>query len=111
MERETRPYLRPVKGGAQMKEPRNKPGRAIWLLLLMVLGAAISSPQPSLQGRAGKQSDSVVRLAAMPLSFEPNQGQLREKVRFFAAGGRSALYLAEDEAVFALRESAASTTL
>ena len=47
----------------------------------------------------------------MPLSFEPNQGQLREKVRFFAAGGRSALYLAEDEAVFALRESAASTTL
>src|SRR3990172_13332021 len=66
MERETRPYLRRVKGGAQMKEPRNKPGRAIWLLLLMVLGAAISSPQPSLQGRAGKENESVGRVGGAP---------------------------------------------
>ena len=94
-----------------MKEPRNKPGRAIWLLLLMVLGAAISSPQPSLQGRAGKQSDSVVRLAAaMPLYLEANHGQAAPQVRYITMAGDSTLFLTSEAAVLTLNPSRDGTS-
>jgi len=42
------------------------------------------------------------KLAALPLSFEPNQGQADRRVRFLARGSGYSLLLADDEAALAL---------
>jgi Beta-propeller repeat len=47
-----------------------------------------------------------VLAAGLPVHFEVNQGQAAPEVRFLVNGGRSALYLTNQEAIFALRETA-----
>ena len=47
--------------------------------------------------------------AKLPLSFEPNLGQADLHVKFLSRGSGYTLFLTEDEAVVALRESGART--
>ena len=54
-----------------------------------------------------QRTEAVGGRSASPLYFEPNQGQLESSVRYLARGNGYSLYLAEDEAVFALRPAGA----
>jgi hypothetical protein len=58
---------------------------------------------------SGKLGVTPMRVAAaygrLPLSFEPNQGQTDQQVKFLARGSGYGLYLTRDEAVLAMRAS------
>jgi hypothetical protein len=58
---------------------------------------------------SGKLGVTPMQVAAaygrLPLSFEPNQGQTDQQVKFLARGSGYGLYLTRDEAVLAMRAS------
>ena len=66
--------------------------------------ARASGPQPDAQ----KALSSGSRLKALPLFFEPNQGQTAPQVKFLARGSGYSLFLTADEAVLRLQRSAVS---
>src|SRR5213594_4757146 len=49
------------------------------------------------------ETPAVNKLGALPLYFEPNQGQTDSRVRFLARGSGYSLFLADSEAVLRLR--------
>src|SRR5437867_7130494 len=49
------------------------------------------------------ETPAVSKLGALPLHFEPNQGQTESQVRFLARGSGYSLLLADSEAVLRLR--------
>ena len=57
---------------------------------------------PKAPDSAGK-ARIVENYGKLPLSFEANQGQTDEKVKFLSRGGGCSLFLTPDEAVLALR--------
>jgi len=87
-------------------------GRWVSAALLLGLGIVGASASPALsRGRdgpvtaVGPSSQAMVaqRLAALPLSFEPNRGQVNRQVRFLARGSGYTLFLTKREAVLSLR--------
>lgn len=86
----------------------------IALLLTVALYIATRQNTPSIKTPAEK-ADSPKRavtalpiqqsLAALPLRFEPNQGQTDDKVKFLARGQGYSLFLTQAEAVLSLRHS------
>jgi len=93
-----------------MKRQGHITGGAFGLLTMIGMAALIGSTPPDRVPKALERKPPVVTVAGMPLYFEPNQGQAAPEVRFFANGSRSALYLTNREAVFALREAPDSVT-
>ncbi len=78
-----------------------------WLLLIaLLLGAASVHRGPGVTTPVAKPRSSAqwARLyAALPLSFEANQGQVDEQVKYLARGHAYTLFLTRDEAVLRLR--------
>jgi hypothetical protein len=58
-----------------------------------------SRPDPSIQGKV------IETYGKLPLSFEANQGQTDDRVRFLSRGSGYTLFLTGDEAVFSLQGS------
>jgi len=89
---------------------RTRLQRAVLVTLMSctaVLGLAVSpahsSEHSSGQGMHGLRQRAAQRIAALPLSFEPNRGQVNRKVRFLARGSGYTLFLTERAAVLSLR--------
>lgn len=59
----------------------------------------------SFRARVGRPP-AAVNYGGLPLSFEPNQGQTDQRVRFLSRGNGYSLFLTSTEAVLALRGSA-----
>jgi hypothetical protein len=89
----------------------------IFLLLLVTLGficttlSALSAqeqvtgkqPRTIVQdGALSARSKAINKLAALPLGFESNRGQLDPRVKYSAKGSQYTLFLTPSEAVFAL---------
>ena len=74
----------------------------LFVLLNTFPGLALAVPKALEPDRAGK-ARIVENYGKLPLSFEENQGQTDEKVGFLSRGSGYTLFLAPDEAVFALR--------
>lgn len=66
------------------------------------LGVAFGAASPA-GSRSAALTDSRAAYGSLPLSFEPNQGQADERVRFVAHGQGYSLFLTDGEAVLALR--------
>src|SRR5205809_2214315 len=82
-----------------------------WLLatamaLVMVPSLVTASKAPSqLQARTPSKLQAMESYGRLPLSFEANNGQTESQVRFLARGRGYTLFLAQNEAVFALRSA------
>src|SRR2546423_15692213 len=102
--------------------PTIRARRALAFFLLLTLTAlpilpttramqATSSSRAAQQPGAGTDGGKAAKaraqdsLAKLDLSFEANQGQANEQVRFLARGAGYTLFLMADEAVFVLRDS------
>ena len=73
----------------------------LFVFLNALPGLALAIPKAPEPDKAGK-ARIVENYGNLPLSFEKNQGQTDEKVGFLSRGGGCTLFLAPDEAVFAL---------
>ena len=73
----------------------------LFLFLNIFPGSAIAIPKAPEPDSAGK-ARIVENYGKLPLSFEKNQGQTDEKVKFLSRGGGYTLFLTPDEAVLAL---------
>jgi len=83
--------------------------RGLVLLVLLLLGAVLlfkrdAATPPSSDLRASFSSQIQASLARLPISFEPNQGQSNDQVKFLAHGQGYGLYLMPSEAVLTLPE-------
>jgi len=79
-----------------------------WLVAALIAVAALASvqlPDTRPNDAAGKPLPSV-NYGKLPLSFEANQGQSSEQVKFLARGPGYSLFLTPAEAVLSLRASA-----
>ena len=76
----------------------------VWALLCLLSNLAYAAmpqvPQPT--GKPAEQARLVADYGKLPLSFEANQGQIDEEVRFIARGPGYALFLKPDEAVLTM---------
>ncbi|MGD0117623.1 MAG: hypothetical protein ABSD30_06140 [Candidatus Binatus sp.] len=74
-------------------------------VLVLMLGARLSgralAPNAA-QIDARARSDAMARIAALPLYFEKNLGQVDSRVRYLSRSGRYSLFLTDDAAVFSL---------
>src|SRR6478752_5260490 len=78
------------------------------LLLVIVASVFVFLPTPNVLKRqpASKEAERVARQS---ISFEENRGQVDSRVKFLARAPSYTLFLADEEAVFAIpRRSAAS---
>jgi hypothetical protein len=73
----------------------------LFLFLNAFPGLALAIPKAPEPDRAGK-GRIVENYGKLPLSFEKNQGQTDEKVKFLSRGGGYTLFLTQNEAVLAL---------
>jgi len=87
-------------------------GIILALLSLGILTAKVSSPASDSQEKRSTQQDQHVQArqarvvqnyGKLPLSFEPNQGQTDQRVKFLAHGQGYGLFLTRDAAVLELR--------
>src|SRR5688572_589389 len=89
-------------------ETRRRAQNRIWLVAIAVLSLALlpllsgtvlsPSPYPSTDNIAALRSD----FGNLPLSFEPNQGQTDESVRFLTHASGGTLYFTPGEVVLSL---------
>jgi len=83
--------------------------RLFWITLLSsavsVLGARNPSASPA-NTRTAPPGNRKLVYAHLPLSFEPNQGQTDEQVKFLSRGAGYTLFLTRDEAVLTLQKPA-----
>jgi uncharacterized repeat protein (TIGR01451 family) len=85
------------------------------VLLLLAASAVFAQNSPALGAGQAKRSPALaatetqakLRLLAMPLHFEPNQGQSNGQVKFTARGAGYTMFLTPMEAVLALRQKQA----
>ncbi len=76
------------------------------MALVMLPSLVTASKAPSqLQARTPSKLQAMESYGRLPLSFEANNGQTESQVRFLARGRGYTLFLAENEAVFALRSA------
>ena len=73
----------------------------LFLFLNAYPGSTFAIPKAPEPDSAGK-ARIVENYGKLPLSFEKNQGQTDEKVKFLSRGGGYTLFLTPDEAVLAL---------
>lgn len=71
---------------------------AVFIAAALIAVAAVLSP-----ANAATKSTLAVEYATLPLTFEVNQGQTDERVRFLSRGRGYSLFLSESEAVLSLR--------
>lgn len=76
-------------------------------LAMVGLGLALNTAQGSPLRKSHELKVWANRLAKMPLSFEPNQGQTDSRVKFLARGSNYTLFLTAHDAVLALRNGKA----
>ena len=77
--------------------------------LLVVSPARHASTASAAPGVSSAARGSIqASYAALPLAFEPNQGQMDSHVQYFARGNGYALFLTGNDAVFSLRSPQAS---
>lgn len=69
------------------------------------LAAQAPAPKDSLGSITAKNPRRRLSYGRLPLSFEANQGQADERVKFLARGPRHTLYLSPSEAFLALRRA------
>lgn len=97
------------------------PGKCVLTgLLVMAIGFALwggrfhkpPASQPDAGIPAGQArrtlAPSIESYAALPLAFEPNQGQAGQQIRYLARGNGYALLLASNEAVISVSGAARS---
>jgi hypothetical protein len=86
----------------------------LWTLPISMLPRATAQPRetaPTNIKPASSQSEAQLKMIAtdnfgkLPLSFERNQGQSADDVKFLSRGKGYTLFLTPDEAVFSLRKS------
>ena len=79
----------------------------VWALLCLfsnlVHATMPQTPQPT--GKPADQARLVADYGKLPLSFEANQGQTAEEVKFIARGPDYSLFLKPDEAVLTMTQS------
>ena len=82
---------------------------AIAIAALVVLGrgsgSQIGGSIRASEGATNPQQlrqEAISKIAALPLYFEVNQGQVDPSVRFLSRNGRYSLFLTDDAAVFSL---------
>ena len=97
---------------------RTRLQRAVLVTLMScsaVLGLGMSSvhssEHASSQGMHALRQRAVQRLAALPLRFEPNRGQMNRQVRFLARGSGYTLFLTAREAVLSLSSTGHQQTV
>jgi Bacterial Ig-like domain (group 3)/Beta-propeller repeat len=71
----------------------------------------INSPMSKSQSRAISKDEILATYGKLPLTFEPNYGQTDERVKFVSHTSRYSLFLASDEAVFALKGNSNNASL
>jgi hypothetical protein len=100
--------------------PKNlKP--AVWVVAIVIVAVAALAGASHLRANNGKAAaprsapastaqQRAVRatMDALPLAFEPNQGQTDSKVKYLARGSGYTVFLTSSDAVFALHSSAHS---
>ena len=76
----------------------------VWAMLALISHHACGvMPQPPLpSGKPAEQARLVEGYGKLPLSFESNQGQTAEEVKFIARGPGYALFLKPDETVLTM---------
>ncbi len=76
----------------------------VWAMLALISHHACGvMPQPPLpSGKPAEQARLVEGYGKLPLSFEANQGQTAEEVKFITRGPGYALFLKPDEAVLTM---------
>ena len=86
----------------------------LWALPLATLPRVVANPSTraqTLQTRTAEKEEAELKLSAtenygkLPLSFERNEGQSDEAVKFLSRGKGYTLFLTPSEAVFSLRNS------
>jgi hypothetical protein len=80
--------------------------RFLSLLFLLIAGSswAAITVTPSAPDNPAAQAQLAENYGKLPLSFEENEGQTSDKVKFFSRGPGYSLFLTPDEAVLALRK-------
>jgi Abnormal spindle-like microcephaly-assoc'd, ASPM-SPD-2-Hydin/Beta-propeller repeat len=88
-------------------------GVAGLLLAIAVIVQPAKSARPTAKpvadSAAVDKTKAISAYGKLPLSFEPNQGQIDGQVRFISRGPGYTLFLADTEAVFSLRQANAHT--
>jgi hypothetical protein len=86
--------------------------RFLSLLFLLIAGSswAAITVTPSAPDNPAAQAQLAENYGKLPLSFEENEGQTSDKVKFFSRGPGYSLFLTPDEAVLALRKPESRNT-
>src|SRR5260370_11133478 len=84
------------------------PYASILCLLLSILPAAA---QPVAKTEPSMRPQVMESYGKLPLSFEANQGQTDQRVRFLSRGPGYSLFLTGDSAVLSLRQQKANAVL
>ena len=79
----------------------------LWWAFILFAAATVAAQPPGPTGSISAQE--VEAYGRLPLSFEPNQGQISPEVKFFARGRGYGLLLTSTEMVLALRQPAGSS--
>jgi len=66
--------------------------------------SSLSNTEQPLTTSSGKAASITEKYGQLPLSFEENQGQVDEQVKFFSRGSGYSLFLTPAEMVFSLRK-------
>jgi hypothetical protein len=82
----------------------------ICAFFLFATGAAFAESNSRPQGGVPAKAVASDAYGKLPLSFEPNQGQTDQQVRFLSRGPGYALFLTPAEAVFTLRTPTGNRT-
>ena len=75
-----------------------------WFVCLLVSATLFAQSKPNSRGNA--QAGLVAGYGKLPLSFEPNQGQVDAQAKFLSRGSGYTLFLTSDGATLTLRQSA-----
>jgi len=88
-----------------------RPGLFLAMMLLFIMSTLIQKSSSALSVRYSapeqpRKADILETYGQLPLSFEQNQGQTDDRVKFLARGDNYSLFLSPTEAVLALRKPA-----
>ena len=81
----------------------------IWSIIALIILALPAAHDAGREASAVAKPQAVRAYGQLPLSFEANQGQSDQRVKFLSHGRGYSLFLTGDEAVLALKKPVAST--